>query len=159
MIWKTIEYPLLATAMTKHQIDLIISPVLQIGLPRSGRCRNMARALFFSEIDYQGLGMKHPYVTQGLRKLLALADKSPSMTSEVLQSAWGTCMLLCGLGEYYLLEPFHPIGPTLERCWMTTLWEFLDVHHIKVARATTTFIRFDGDCFLCQCLQHLTSEI
>jgi hypothetical protein len=31
---------------------------------------------------------------------------------------------------------------------MTTLWEFLDVYQIKVARPTTFFFRFDGDCFL-----------
>jgi Reverse transcriptase (RNA-dependent DNA polymerase) len=148
MIWKTIEYPLLATSMTKEQINLVVKPILEVGLPRSGICRNMARAIVFSEVTHQGLGMKHPYLTQGLRKLNAVFDEASSMTNDLIEHAWESCQVVCGLGENFLIEPFHPIGAMLERCWMTTLWEFLDEYQIKLDCPSTTNFRFEGDCFL-----------
>jgi hypothetical protein len=72
LVMKTIEYPLIAKTMTKTQLDRVVIPFLQIGLPRSGICRTISRSLVFSSIKYQGFGICHTFVTQGARKLLQL---------------------------------------------------------------------------------------
>jgi Reverse transcriptase (RNA-dependent DNA polymerase) len=49
-IMKSVEYPLLATTMTKKQLDYVVSPILKAGLPKAGVCRTIARELVFSSI-------------------------------------------------------------------------------------------------------------
>jgi hypothetical protein len=68
-IWKTIEYSLLATTMSEAQCNEIVSIVLMAGLPKSGICRYADRDPIFSSFKYQGFGLKHPYLLQGLKKL------------------------------------------------------------------------------------------
>jgi hypothetical protein len=54
--------------MTKKQMDYILAPILEVGLPKSGICRNISRAVTFASPKYLGLGIKHPFITQGIKK-------------------------------------------------------------------------------------------
>jgi hypothetical protein len=78
-IMKSIEYPLLATTMSKCNIDFILAPILSAGLPKMGVCRNISRKLVFSTFKYQGLGLVHPFILQGLRKLLLMVEQNDSL--------------------------------------------------------------------------------
>ena len=68
-IFKTVEYALAATILSKKEVQQIISPALSIGLAKAGICRKISRKIIFTPTKYQGFGLNDPYVTQGLRKL------------------------------------------------------------------------------------------
>lgn len=69
MIMKTMEYPLLATTISESELEGIMSILLQVGLSKSGICRNISRKAVYSSTKYFGFGIKHLYVTQGILKL------------------------------------------------------------------------------------------
>jgi hypothetical protein len=115
MIMKTIEYPLIATTMTKTQLDRVVIPILQIGLPRSGICRTISRSLVFSSTKYQGIGICHPFVTQGARKLLQLFSFESKFTQELVSIAYNTTMIESGLGLHFLDQPYEPVRKTVDR--------------------------------------------
>jgi hypothetical protein len=62
-IMNTLNYSLPATNLSKQELEQVMKPILEIGLPRSGVCRKLARAVVFAPRRYLGLGLKHPYVT------------------------------------------------------------------------------------------------
>ncbi|CAJ1945764.1 unnamed protein product, partial [Cylindrotheca closterium] len=47
----------------------IMSPVLQVCLPKSGVCRNFPRSVVFAPVDYQDLGVPHPFGKQVYKHL------------------------------------------------------------------------------------------
>jgi hypothetical protein len=107
-IMKSIEYSLLATTMTRQQLDMVMAPILNTGLPHSGICRHMARASVYASVGHQGFGITHPYVTQGSRKLELFLEYSelPTYTSTLLQTSWSLCKRECGLDEDFLASKF-----------------------------------------------------
>jgi hypothetical protein len=158
MIWKSIEYPLLATLLSKSELDRIISPILCTGLPRSGIMRNISRDLVFAKECHQGLGIIHPFVTQGLRKLSAWFDCSSTLTTSLITCAWESCTTQCGLGKNFLCEPYKPIGAMIDRCWISTLWEFLDEHQITLETDSPDPTRFHGDGYLMKLVHGLSKS-
>lgn len=84
VIMKTIEYPLLATTFSKKQLDQVMQPILKIGLPKAGVCRNMARDAVFSPCKYLGFGIHHPYITQGIRKVMLFMSTEHRTSSDLI---------------------------------------------------------------------------
>jgi hypothetical protein len=78
-IMKSIDYPLLATTMSYEQLQQVMSPITKIGLVQSKVSQKIASSVTFSTIKYQGLGIKHPYVTQGIRKFLLFIQEYNSI--------------------------------------------------------------------------------
>jgi hypothetical protein len=121
MIWKSIEYPFLATVLSKSELDRIVSPILCTGLTRSGIMRNISRDMDCAKECHQGLGMIHLFVTQGLRKLSAWFVCSSTLTTSLITCSWESCTIQCGLGENFLCQPYKLIGAMIDRCWISTL--------------------------------------
>jgi hypothetical protein len=146
---KTIEYPLLATTFTKKELDQVMQPILQIGLPKSGICRNMARDAIFASKKYLGFDLSHPYITQGVRKVLLFLSNEHKTTSALLQIAWESTVLECGLGPTFLCEKGKAIRRVITNTWMTSLWEFIETHHIVLKNHTAQETkRFPQDFYL-----------
>jgi Reverse transcriptase (RNA-dependent DNA polymerase) len=61
VVMKTIEFPLLATTFSKKQLDQVMQPILKVGLPKAGICRNMGRDAIYSSKKFLGFGINHPY--------------------------------------------------------------------------------------------------
>ncbi|CAJ1969848.1 unnamed protein product [Cylindrotheca closterium] len=68
-ILKKLEYPMALTTLNAQQWQDIMSPVLQVCLPKSGVCRNFPRLVVFAPVDYQGLGVPHPFGKQVYKHL------------------------------------------------------------------------------------------
>ncbi|CAJ1939715.1 unnamed protein product [Cylindrotheca closterium] len=68
-IMKKLEYPMALTTLNAQQWQDIMSPVLQVCLPKSGVCRNFPRLVVFAPVDYQGLGVPHPFGKQVYKHL------------------------------------------------------------------------------------------
>jgi hypothetical protein len=58
-IMKTVEYPMMATYLSKVQCEKIMRPFLNAGLSASGVVRSMPRAIVWGPARYQGLGIRH----------------------------------------------------------------------------------------------------
>jgi hypothetical protein len=77
---KTLEYALTATNMSKKVVNKVISPMVNSALSKAGMCRKLSRTVVFSPNKYQGLGLKHPYETQGICKTEAIIDSNNALT-------------------------------------------------------------------------------
>ena len=65
----TVEYPLMATTLSRPQLDKIMVPVLHGGLPQSSVQCNMPRAIVYGSLNVQGLDVNHPYSSQTIQHL------------------------------------------------------------------------------------------
>ena len=79
---KTLEYPLMATILSKSQCDKIMAPILDAGLAALGINRRMTQAVVYGPKQYQGVGIPDLWTLQGILKLwLAIAHgDAPTIT-------------------------------------------------------------------------------
>ncbi|CAJ1970518.1 unnamed protein product [Cylindrotheca closterium] len=68
-IMKKLEYPMALTTLDAQQWTDIMSPVLQVCLPKAGVCRNFPWDVIFAPLSYQGLGLPHPFGCQVFKHL------------------------------------------------------------------------------------------
>jgi hypothetical protein len=150
-IFKTIEYALPAMCLTKKQVDFILAPAMDVGLSKSGICRKLARAVVFAPLKYLGLGVKHQFVTQGVRKLEAFFDHGQPFTMQLIETAWYRTMIQSGLGADFLEENSFLFRACLPNGWITSLWEFLSTYAITLRRNKSKFhrnLRMHSDRFI-----------
>ncbi|CAJ1934887.1 unnamed protein product [Cylindrotheca closterium] len=79
-IMKKLEYPMALTTLNAQQWQDNMSPVLQVCLPKSGICRNFPRLVVFAPVDYQGLGVPHPFGKQVYKHLEMILRHMPGGT-------------------------------------------------------------------------------
>ena len=147
-IMKTIEYPLLATSMSREQFQFIMAPILVTALPRAGICRYMNRDVIYSLPIHQGMGIPDPFVTQGLRKLFELlheqCNANPSLP--FLSSALNSLATFTGLGENFLLyPPTRQMLGMIDNSLCRSLWEFLHIYGIKLRKLVKSRKQFEKD--------------
>ncbi len=112
----------------------VLRQFFQFGLPHVGICRHMARDVIFASEKHQGMGIIHPMVTQGLLKLVMLYDQSNTMTSKLIIISMSSTSVECGLGGNFLLQSYARFYKILEGRCITTRWDFLDDHQIRLLR-------------------------
>jgi hypothetical protein len=160
VIMKTIEYPLLSKTMTKKELDQVVAPILQIGLPRSGICRTISRELVYSSTKYQGLGLIHPFITQGIKKLLQLFDSSSPLSAGLISVAYHTTMIEAMLGSKFWEYPYEIMRNIVGRTWISTLWEFLDINAITLRHKVAGEDCVETDAYImAKAIQHRVSDI
>lgn len=149
-IMRTINYPLMATSMTKKEIHQFISPLLHVALPKAGYNRKISHDLVFSSKHFRGLGLTHPWDTQGVEKLCQLiAVHEETQTNMLMRESFQYCMKECGLGPNFLSTPFLPqLKRLLTHGIITTLWEYCSDHGIQVLYHQPPIKRFGGDDYL-----------
>ena len=77
---KTVEYPMMATYLSKDQCETIMRPFLNAGLSASSICSKMPRPVIWGPLRYQGLGIHHLWMTQGVEHLLAMLRHASRQT-------------------------------------------------------------------------------
>ncbi len=155
-VLKTIEYALPATTFRKKQVDSILQPILSIGLPKSGICRNISRKVVFSPPKYQGLGIRHPYIGQGISKLQTIFQANQDMTHQLFEASWVRTMIESGYGVNFLEFNIDWIFPALTFGWVVSLWEFLSEYKITLRRGDRSLARtrrHSRDTYLMQLVQ------
>ncbi len=133
-VLRAIEYALPATTLTLQQANSIIQPVFEIGLPRSGICRKISRDIVFAPLKYQGFGVRHPYLGQGISKIQLLFDVRQDLCQDLIDTSWNRTMVESGFGTNFLTKDFQWIQPVVTAGWITSLWEFLSSCNISVRR-------------------------
>ena len=81
-ILKTLEYPIAATSLSKKDFRAILSPAIGPALSASGFSKSFPRAVLYSPVSIQGLGVQNLYHSQSCRHIKDILDqtwkKSPS---------------------------------------------------------------------------------
>ena len=161
-IMKKLEYPLLALTLTKEECNKIMSPILMGTLPRMGVCRTMARALVYTPIKYQGLGVDELYITQGLQHVKALLDHiwRESTTGKLLIISLEYLKLEVGIQGSILTEDYELYGHLAEESWVAHTWKFLTDVGLQIKDELRDFpLVRNGDStlsamFAKACIQH-----
>ena len=127
-IMKTIEYPLMATTMTRRQIDTIMQPILQAALRKCRIQNRLPWKLVYDTLRARGLGLKDPFITQLIQHLQAILRHANRDTpSQVLhQENMELVQLHIGSTRNFWELPFKQYGCLAPKGWMKHTWECLD---------------------------------
>ena len=134
-----------------------MKPVLQVGLPKSGICRTISRAVVHSSIKYQGLGVPNPFWMQGIYKIQTLLEPMNTLTQSLIHLSLGNLITESGLGPKVMEYDFHRLKHLVTLGWMTAIWELLNefkdisIRLVDNDRYKRT-PRFPGDQYIMQLL-------
>ena len=97
-IWKSLEFPMATTSLSKKEWEAIISPILREGLPKMSTNRHFPRDIVFAPEKLQGFNFQHPFRLQVIKQVqlvfLHLEEKNP--TSKLLQAEWEALVQVSG---------------------------------------------------------------
>jgi hypothetical protein len=149
-ILRTVDYGLLSTTFTRKQCNTLTNIILCATLPKSGICRSISRKPVFSSAKYQGFGIKHPYYTQGYRKLEMMINSNDELGNKLISEAIITTALESGLGPNFLAFKVTRINDIIEKTWISSLWQFLHDCKIKLVNNGKYEGRFKNDWYIMQ---------
>ncbi len=156
-VLRAIEYALPATTLTLKQLNSVLQPILNIGLPRSGICRKTSRNLIFAPLKYQGFGIRHPFLSQGIYKMRSLFDKRQKLSQKLIDVSWGHMTIESGLGVQFLQRDIQWYQDLVSDGWIKSLWDFVSTNNITISRvdsvATTNHLRHRADCFIMEAVK------
>jgi hypothetical protein len=156
-IMKTLEYPMIATSISHADWEFIMKPILKAGLPASGFARTIPRKIVYGPEQYLALGIKHPYILQGLYHLCVCLEQSrlPTITSDLLTCTIENLKLESGLPGSPFDHPFETFSPCITISWIRNLWAFLDAYPVTLRDNTASlFLQREHDIFLMQTFVH-----
>jgi hypothetical protein len=125
---KTLEYPLMATTLTRTQCNKIMSPVLTGALPKCGVQSNMPRSLVTGSLAVQGLNIPHLHTTQVIRHLQAILRHGCCNTQLGLKmrAVMEGHTLELGSGTPFWDLPYSKWHFLATPTWMSLTWRDLD---------------------------------
>ena len=126
-IMKTIEYPLMATTLSRAQLDTVMSPILTAALPKAGIQRHMPRAIVHGSHNVQGHEVHHPAATQTIQHVQAIMRHGVrmTMTGPLLRSLMEEHILEVGSSTPFWQLPYDKWGPLCTWTWMMHTWKDL----------------------------------
>ena len=132
-IMKTLEYPMALTTLSKKAWEKILSPILQVGLPKGGICRNFPRVVIFGPTQLQGLGLPHPYALQVAHHVEACLRHGTNQTNtgQYLSAALEAHQLELGIPLGLFQNRFDEVGLLASDTWLKKVWQELsdlDIH-------------------------------
>ena len=75
-IMKTLEYPLVATTLSRKEIKHVLAPALTVGLQTSGFGKSFPRKILYAPTSIQGMGVTNLFHKQFIRHIKDIADQS-----------------------------------------------------------------------------------
>ena len=147
----SLKYPLPATTLSHTQCYDIMKPLLSAGLSRSGLPRTMARKVVFGPPKYQGIGIPHLFVEQGLahiQKVLRFC-RSRAITGKLLRATLQQHTMELGLPDSMFTYKYADFGCLASPSWLSDLWKFLDHFHLELDVDSPLLAKCtDDDAFL-----------
>ncbi|CAJ1953819.1 unnamed protein product [Cylindrotheca closterium] len=134
-IMKKLEYPMALTTLDAQQWTDIMSPVLQVCLPKAGVCRNFPRDVVFAPLSYQGLGLPHPFGCQVFKHLEMLLRHMANRTKTgyYMEANFQAHQLETGTSFGLLQQVYTNTAILASDTWMKRVWHELEGLDIYVA--------------------------
>lgn len=79
-ILKSLEYPLVATTLSKKEIKHVLAPALQSGLQAAGIGKSFPRDILYAPSSMQGMGVSNLYHKQFIRHVKDIVDQTWRVT-------------------------------------------------------------------------------
>ncbi|CAJ1970512.1 unnamed protein product [Cylindrotheca closterium] len=139
LIWSTImkklEYPMALATLDAQQWTDIMSPVLQVCLPKAGVCCNFPRDVVFALLSYQCLGLPHPFGCQVLKhfEMLLRHLANRTKTGDYMEATFQAHQLETGTSFGILQQAYNNTAILASDTWMKRVWHRLEGLDIYVA--------------------------
>ena len=137
---KTLEYPLMATSLSRDQCDSIMKPILDAALPALGINQHLTRKVVYGPQKYQGVGIQELWTLQGIVKLwITLAHRDAyTITGCSLWAVLALHTLKLGLPGSMLEKNFKKFSHLATPSWLKHLWKFCQETNIRLEPDTPT---------------------
>jgi len=133
-IMKTIEYPLMATCISRKGMDDIMRPILQAALPKAAIQKRFPRKLVLGSLGFQGFGLHHPSNSQLIEHLQAIVTHShrdsPSHNLHLQNLELVQCYVRSELPFWDL--PYQLHGHLAPKGWIQFTWEELSATKLSL---------------------------
>ena len=128
MAMKSIEYPLPALTLKEEECDRIMRPLLKAYLPKAGVVRTFKRDLVYATLKKQGLGLKNPYLTQGIAHVIDCVEHiwKQTITGHFINIALENIRLELGVNITILCSEYKTFEPLImTESWTQSCWKFM----------------------------------
>jgi hypothetical protein len=148
---KSLEYPLMATSLSKAQCDHIMKPIRAAVLPALGINCHMSLVVAHGPQQYQGLGVPDLWTVQGILKLWLATQHgdAPTINGHQLRASMELHTIEIGLPGHLLQQHYQTYRQLATNSWLKHLWEFCDDSNLQMTSTTPTLqLARKGDEFL-----------
>jgi hypothetical protein len=137
-VMKSLEYPLMATSLSKEQCNKIMKPIRAAALPALGINRHLTLSVVHGPQRYQGVGIPDLWTVQGILKFwLAIQHGDAStITGNQLRASMELHTMEIGLPGNLTQNDFKIYGHLTTKSWLKHLWEFCDDSNIQLISTT-----------------------
>ena len=99
LFMSTLSYRMIVTQSIEQQWNKAIRPAIRATCKAAGITKNIAHAVLYGPLEYQGIGVKNPFFFQGIIHIIAFLNESAcnSYTGELLRSNAGFFKIEMGI--------------------------------------------------------------
>ena len=146
-IIKSIEYPLVACTLSKEECITVMTPILDAALPRANIAARFARASLYGPIQYQGLGLHNPYISQGIRHIKDIVEQQwkNTVTGQLIQGTIESAQLESGLYCPIFWNPREINWWNTSNTWIIQTHQFCCEHKISIQTGKAITPQCEGD--------------
>ena len=126
-ILKTLEYPLMATSLSRPQCKAILKPILAAALPSIHIATTLPLVVRHGPLLAQGLAIPDLWVLQGIHKIWAYLrhGDQTTITGQLLRASYEQATLEVGINQL-LQSNYKRFGHLITKTHLSALWMFLD---------------------------------
>jgi hypothetical protein len=137
-LMKSLEYPLMATSLSKTQCNDIMKPIRAAVLPALGINRHLSLVVAHAPQLYQGVGIPDLWTVQGILKLWIAIQHgdAPTITGNQLRASMELHTMEIGLPGHLLSQKYDVFSHLATTSWLKHLWEFCADSNIQVSTTT-----------------------
>ena len=73
----TLSYRMITTQFSEQQWNTAIRPAIRATCNAAGMAKNIAHAIFYGPLEYQGVGVQNPYILQGIILITTFLNEGP----------------------------------------------------------------------------------
>ena len=139
-IWRSIDYKLKSSTMSKKQGDCIATTLYRSILPRLGAARTLPNVYRYAPLEYQGLDLRHPHTEQAIHQLhrIMVHGTASTTTGHLFRTSLEHMQLEVGIGTLVLESDFKTWGNLATHSLVKTAWEFLPTAGVTLRCGMTT---------------------
>ncbi|CAJ1960545.1 unnamed protein product [Cylindrotheca closterium] len=157
-VMKSLEYPMVLTTLDAATWVSIMSPVLQVCLPKAGICRSFPRDMVLAPLKFQGLGIPHPFGTRVSKHIEVLLRhlSNRTKTGAYMEAAVQEHQLETGTSFGLFQQDYSNMAILASDTWLKRVWKELEDLDIYVALDSPVLpLRCEGDALLIEVFMEL----